>query len=76
MKTLVMYSDGDGNSLHEEEGNSLGKGLPCSVKIHSINLKRKFYYSTSKGIWEQGKDLKSHLKSNGIRQYYLLKLVV
>lgn len=50
IKTLVTCSDSDGNSLHEEGGNNLGKGLPCSLKIHRINLKRKFYCSTSEGI--------------------------
>lgn len=47
---LIMYNHGNGNSLHEEEGSNMEKGLHCSLKIHRINLKGKFFYSTSEGI--------------------------
>lgn len=58
---LIMHSHGSGNSLREGGGSNVGKVQPCST----------FWYGTSEGIEEQGKDLKSHLKSNGIRKYYL-----
>jgi len=46
---LLIYNRGIETSLYEE-GSNMGKGFLCGLKIHRMNLKGIFCYSTSECI--------------------------